>query len=141
MNPEKNTSTKKVKPDNPIQKNDRMQEFEYQANLLAKIKANDIDVRGNVSAVKNGKKSIFDLVIFKDQDPIFILETKNTNHTALLYGKKSKQIEKYQEYELPILICTPLVDDEFIIRVIKKALRKEKLSKADKRYKNMKAVY
>jgi hypothetical protein len=139
--PKNNKTELNNKPDKSITKNDRVQEFEYQARLMNKLIENKIEVRGNVSAVKNGKKSIFDLVVFKGDDPVFILETKNTNHKALLYGKKSKQIEKYQEYGLPILICTPLVDEDFIIRIIKKSLSKEILTKNDKRYKNMKVVY
>lgn len=132
---------KKIKQDKPISKNDKTQEFEYQANLLKKIKEGGYTVRGNVSAVKNNKKSIFDLVIFKDEDPVLILETKNTDYKALLYGKISAQIKKYQEYNLPILVCTPLVEEDFILKIIKKAVSKDFLTNKDKRYKNMKVVY
>lgn len=132
---------KKIKPDKPISKNEKTQEFEYQANLLKKIQEKGYDVRGNVSAVKNGKKSIFDLVIFKGEDPVLILETKNTDYKALLYGKISSQIKKYQEYGLPIIVCTPLVEDDFILKIIKKAVSKDFLTNKDKRYKNMKVVY
>jgi len=132
---------KKIKNDRPISKNEKTQEFEYQANLLKKIQEGGFDVRGNVSAVKNGKKSIFDLVIFRDEDPVLILETKNTEYKALLYGKISAQIKKYQEYGLPIVVCTPLVEDDFILKIIKKTVNKTSLTNKDKRYKNMKVVY
>jgi hypothetical protein len=131
---------KKIKQDKPICNNEKIQEFEYQANLLKKIIEGGYTVRGNVSAVKNNKKSIFDLVVFKG-DPVLILETKNTEYKALLYGKISAQIKKYQEYGLPILVCTPLVEDDFILKIIKKAVNKTFLTNKDKRYKNMKVVY
>ena len=44
-------------------------------------------------------------------------------------------------YNLPILVCTPLVENDFILKIIKKAVNKTFLTNKDKRYKNMKVVY
>jgi hypothetical protein len=122
-------------------KNDITEDFEYRENLLKNIKDSGYDIRNDISIIKNNKKSIFDLVVFKGEDPVLILETKNTEYKALLYGKISAQIKKYQEYGLPILVCTPLVEDDFILKIIKKAVNKTSLTNKDKRYKNMKVVY
>ena len=122
-------------------KNDITEDFEYRENLLKNIKDSGYDIRNDISIIKNDDKSIFDLVVFKGEDPVLILETKNTEYKALLYGKISAQIKKYQEYNLPILVCTPLVEDDFILKIIKKAVNKTSLTNKDKRYKNMKVVY
>jgi hypothetical protein len=122
-------------------KNDITEDFDYRENLLKNIKDSGYDIRNDISIIKNDDKSIFDLVVFKGEDPVLILETKNTEYKALLYGKISAQIKKYQEYNLPILVCTPLVEDDFILKIIKKAVNKTSLTNKDKRYKNMKVVY
>lgn len=122
-------------------KNDITEDFEYRENLLKNIKDSGYDIRKDISIIKNDDKSIFDLVVFKGEDPVLILETNNTNCKALLYGKISPLIKKYQEYGLPILVCTPLVEDDFILKIIKKAVNKTSLTNKDKRYKNMKVVY
>jgi len=122
-------------------KNDITEDFEYRENLLKNIKDSGYDIRNDIYIIKNDDKSIFDLVVFKGEDPVLILETKNTEYKALLYGKISAQIKKYQEYNLPILVCTPLVEDDFILKIIKKAVNKTSLTNKDKRYKNMKVVY
>ena len=122
-------------------KQDITEDSEYKENLLKNIKDSGYDIRDNVSIIKNDNKSIFDLVVFKGENPVLILETNNTNYKALLYGKITLQIKKYQEYNLPILICTPLVENDFILKIIKKAVNKTSLTNKDKRYKNMKVVY
>jgi len=122
-------------------KNDITEDFEYRENLLKNIKDSGYDIRKDISIIKNDNKSIFDLVVFKGEDPVLILETNNTNCKELLYGKISPQIKKYQEYNLPILVCNPLVEDDFILKIIKKAVNKTFLTNKDKRYKNMKVVY
>jgi len=122
-------------------KQDITEDFEYKENLLKNIRDSGYDIRKDISIIKNDNKSIFNLVVFKGEDPVLILETKNTDYKALLYGKISAQIKKYQEYNLPILVCTPLVEDDFILKIIKKAVNKTSLTNKDKRYKNMKVVY
>lgn len=120
-------------------KNDKTQELEYRENLLKKIIESGFDVRENICDIND--KSVLDLVVFKGKDIVLILETKITKHKTLLYGKKNSQIKKYQEYNLPILICNPLIEDDFILKIIKKAVNKTCLTYKDKRYKNMKIIY
>jgi hypothetical protein len=120
-------------------KNDKTQELEYRENLLKKIIESGFDVRENICDIND--KSVLDLVVFKGKDIVLILETKITKHKTLLYGKINSQIKKYQEYNLPILICNPLIEDDFILKIIKKAVNKTCLTYKDKRYKNMKIIY
>jgi hypothetical protein len=79
-------------------KQDITEDFEYKENLLKNIRDSGYDIRKDISIIKNDNKSIFNLVVFKGEDPVLILETKNTDYKALLYGKISAQIKKYQEY-------------------------------------------
>jgi len=120
-------------------KNYKTQELEYREKLLKKIIESGFDVRENVCNVND--KSVSDLVVFKGKDIVLILETKITENKTLLYGKSNSQIKKYQEYGLPILICNPLIENNFILKIIKKAVNKTCLSNKDKRYKNMKIIY
>jgi hypothetical protein len=105
------------------------------------LKAENIDFIENMSFTKNGKNCIFDIVVFKNENPVVILKTKNVDNSSFLYGKPPKIINEYNEYNLPIIICSSLVENSFIIKLIKKILNKTVLTKKDKRYKNMKIVY
>lgn len=117
-------------------------EFEYQSDLYQAIKNLKLNVRGHWSATKEGIKSIFDLALFDNLgNLILIIETKNTSHKSLLYGKKTKQIEKYQCYQVPILICSPLVPQTVVLDICQKISSQMFLTKKDKKYKNMKIVY
>ena len=121
---------------------EKLSEFECQANIYFMLKQAGIKVRGNITAYHNDEQSIFDLVVLDDNNiPKMILEVKDTPNLSILYGQTTYQIRKYQQYQLPILLCTPVVSDEMILSVCKKVLIKESLTKGDKSYNNMKIVH
>jgi len=87
---------------------ERKSEFELQAELFFALKEAGFYVRGEVSALNQGKKSIFDLVVFVDGKAEIIIEVKNTPHLALLCGKQTKQAQKYKTYGLAVIYHTSL---------------------------------
>jgi len=78
-------------------------EFEIQSTLFSQLKLNGFDVRGEVST----SNCRFDLVVFAEQkgftEAICIVETKawlkkkTPTHTV--------QIEKYSQFNIPIIVC------------------------------------
>lgn len=95
-------------------------EFEIQSDLYSRLKALGLDVRGEVPAKLDGKKSIFDLVVFNGQQAVVIIEVKNSPNLALLYGKKTRQSVKYKAYGLPVVFCTTATPIETVVETVLK---------------------
>jgi len=102
-----------------IQKPKRPTEFELQADLYARLKAEKYDVRGEVSAYHDGTGSRMDLVIFVNGFASVVIEVKDTPHWDAVRGKKTRQRRKYEQYGIPLLYYTP----EFTIEGTLKRIR------------------
>lgn len=94
-------------------------EFEIQAELFFALKNEGFSVRGEVSAKNESGKSIFDLVVFVDDQAEIIIEVKNSPHLALVNGKRTKQAKKYNSYGLAVIYHTSLHSVEETVAKIK----------------------
>lgn len=83
-------------------------EFELQSELFTELKRLGFNVFGEVPAILNGKKSHFDLVVFEGDQAAVIIEVKNSPCRAIVYGKKTRQMEKYKAYGIPVVVHTTL---------------------------------
>ena len=99
---------------------ERTSEFEMQAELFFALKKAGFSVRGEVPAFNQGKKSIFDLVVFSGDSAEIIIEVKNTPHLALLHGKQTKQAKKYKAYGLAVIYHTSLHSVAETVEKVKK---------------------
>jgi len=102
-------------------------EFELQAELFSALKTAGYLVRGEVSARLNGKKSIFDLVIFKEDKAVVIIEVKDSPHRAVVYGKKTKQSMQYKAYNLPVIYHTTIHSVQQTLARIERVLAEREL--------------
>lgn len=120
-------------------------EFDVQADLYCELKNLGYDCKNQVSSFCGDRKSVFDIVIFdSEKRPRIIIEAKDTNHKQLLFGKPTLQIERYQKYNLPILVYTPYISRDIIVKKVKTIMAKpfgSILTKKEKRVDNMKVVY
>jgi hypothetical protein len=83
-------------------------EFEVQAALWSKLKAEGLDVRGCVKSrtIDFGKRPrvYFDLVVFSaHRTPIVIIECKNRKQRIRRLG--SRQQRRYSAFDIPLLVC------------------------------------
>lgn len=100
-------------------------EFEIQAELYKELSEMRIDVRGEVSALcyDNGRHKVyFDLVVFKNQKPICIIETKNSLNNNSIKLSNGRQKRRYEKFNIPILCCRNLSQVDKIINKIEKLL-------------------
>jgi hypothetical protein len=105
-----------------IQYPKKLSEFEMHANLFFRLKQEGYDVRGEVTAKNNGRKSSFDLVIFNLAGAAVIIEVKNSPCEALINGKKTRQAVKYTEYGIPLLFYTTITPLDEVVASVKEAL-------------------
>ena len=97
-------------------------EFEMQADLYFALKRLGYEVRGEVPSRFEGKRCIFDLVIFRGEHAAIIIEVKNSPHLGVLYGKKTKQSVAYSLYEIPLVFFTTATPMEAVIEKIQKLM-------------------
>jgi type I site-specific restriction-modification system R (restriction) subunit len=93
----------------------RYSEFEIQASVWSVLKKNGVDVRGEVKAL--GCR--FDLVIYKNKEPICIIEVKNKRRDKPEYEVKSKQLKRYRLFGIPVLYCA---NHHYILSTVDKVL-------------------
>jgi len=104
----------------------RKSEFEYQAELFAILKRNKLDVRGEVPCHCKYGNGVCDLVIFENQQPILIIEVKNSEHKDLVDGTSiTRQRLKYAEFKIPVIYYTTLHSLEHILDRIEDALNNQ----------------
>lgn len=101
-----------------INKPSKVSEFEMQAELYFRLKRLGFDVRGEVTAMYQGERSMFDLVVFVNNQGAVIIEVKNSRADALRYGKKTRQNRKYKAYDLPLVYYTTATPIESVIAEI-----------------------
>ncbi len=87
-------------------------EVEIQAILWYFLRKKKVDARLEVIGdIENGKKCIFDIVIFKNKVPVCIVECKSWSNSYILNQKyrkahNTKQIKKYESlFGLPVIVC------------------------------------
>jgi uncharacterized protein (DUF302 family) len=95
-------------------------EFELQSELFSELKRIGFTVFGEVPAMLDGRKSHFDLVVFDGKKAAVIIEVKNSPCRAVVYGKKTKQVKKYQAYGLPVIFHTTLHSIEETVNKVQK---------------------
>ncbi len=85
-------------------------EAEIQAMLWQKLRDAGLDARLEVSGVLENKMPRMDIVVFKDQIAICIIECKSwTRRYSKEFWyqkmKNSKQLDKYRLFGIPVSIC------------------------------------
>ena len=96
----------------------KVSEFEVQAQLYQELIIRGFCVRGEVKH----EKSRFDLVIYnKDEEAICIIEVKNYKRNKKP-NVKTKQIRKYLQYDLPVLVCVHSEQVKMTIAMIKRLI-------------------
>lgn len=111
----------------------RASEFEIQASLYCALTELDgIIVRGEmyvkcqqVSGLR--KRNRLDIVVFSlAGEPLVIIEAKRGERGGFRGGGKSKQIMRYEEYGIPVLVCRTMRDVEPVFDLVKKMLAEQK---------------
>ncbi len=100
----------------------RPSEFEMQADLYLALKRAGYEVRGEVPSRFEGKKCIFDLVIYRGEHAAIIIEVKNSPHLGVLNGHKTKQNVAYAVYGIPLVYFTTATPMESIMEKIRKLM-------------------
>jgi len=97
----------------------RVREFEVQAQLYFALRNCGFDARGEVTAkADNGRNCRFDIAVFDNtQQCVAIIEVKA--HTRDRKPKKTRQLEKYESFGLPVYLCRNLHDIDPIVGKIK----------------------
>lgn len=80
----------------------RISEFEIQAELYNELKQQGLNVRGEVKA----KQSRLDIVVFNEQNKaVCIIEVKSQKKERATQ-RKYKRVQKYEDlFKLPVLTC------------------------------------
>lgn len=107
----------------------RFSEAEIQSLLWFKLREIGIDARLEVKAKLNCRLHRLDVVVFKDENPQSIIECKaythNYNPERLAKLSDSKQLNKYQEWGLPVFLCLYEREIKKTVQLIKKSLETE----------------
>lgn len=105
-----------------ITKPEKESEFEMQADLYFRLIQIGLDVRGEVPSKHNGRRSYFDLVVFIGGHGAVVIEVKNSQCNAIRHGKKTRQMTRYREYGLPLILYTTATPIESVILKVQEAV-------------------
>src|SRR3954470_3226412 len=117
-------SYKLLVPINVISYHVKESEFEVQSALFSKLKDSGIVVRGSVPAICDDDeyehKVYLDIVVFRDDTAIAIIEVKNWTETRNSLNPNSRQCRRYSKFGVPVLLCpNSLAIDSVIEEVLR----------------------